>query len=61
MNLLNTCYYFCILLVQGCQDNDDTSATTILLFKISYGKDLINIIYEADVPNLADRFALKHS
>jgi hypothetical protein len=30
----------------------------ILLFKISYGKDLINIIYGKPMPNLADdRFA----
>jgi hypothetical protein len=34
----------------------------ILLFKISYGKDLINIIYGKPMPNLADdRFAPKHS
>jgi hypothetical protein len=53
---LNTCYYFCILLVQGCQDNDDTSATPANLAVQDFIWKGLNQYYlwQADVPNLAD-------
>jgi hypothetical protein len=50
--LLNTCYYFCILfLVQGCQDNDDTSATPANLAVQDFIWKGLNFIWRRDVPN----------
>jgi hypothetical protein len=62
--LLNTCYFCILSLVQGCQDNDDTSATPANLAVQDFIWKGLNQYYlwQADVPNLADdRFATQHS